>query len=58
MLIGFGAPCSGSWATPALMTRVAQRAEELGYHSLWTFQRLLGQPAARRRPTAACRTRS
>src|SRR5262245_50427516 len=41
MKIGFGAPCSGSWATPANLTRIAQRAEQLGYHSLWTFQRLL-----------------
>jgi probable F420-dependent oxidoreductase len=39
--IGFGAPVSGSWATPHNMVRIAQRAEELGYHSLWTFQRLL-----------------
>jgi probable F420-dependent oxidoreductase len=39
--IGFGAPVSGSWATPSNMVRIAQRAEELGYHSLWTFQRLL-----------------
>ncbi|MCW6011226.1 TIGR03619 family F420-dependent LLM class oxidoreductase [Micromonospora sp. CPCC 205371] len=41
MKIGFGAPVSGSWATPENMVRVARRAEELGYHSLWTFQRLL-----------------
>jgi probable F420-dependent oxidoreductase len=41
MKIGFGVPVSGSWATPANMVGVAQRAEELGYHSLWTFQRLL-----------------
>jgi probable F420-dependent oxidoreductase len=39
--IGFGAPVSGSWATPQNMVRIAQRAEVLGYHSLWTFQRLL-----------------
>jgi probable F420-dependent oxidoreductase len=39
--IGFAAPTSGSWATPDLLTEVAQRAEELGYASLWTFQRLL-----------------
>lgn len=39
--IGFGAPISGSWATPANLTRIAQRAEELGYSSLWTFTRLL-----------------
>ncbi|MDH2429611.1 TIGR03619 family F420-dependent LLM class oxidoreductase [Sphaerisporangium sp. TRM90804] len=41
MNIGFGVPVSGSWATPANMLRVARRAEELGYASLWTFQRLL-----------------
>ncbi|GAA2855314.1 TIGR03619 family F420-dependent LLM class oxidoreductase [Streptosporangium fragile] len=34
-------PVSGSWATPANMVRVARRAEELGYHEVWTFQRLL-----------------
>ncbi|GGQ10015.1 LLM class F420-dependent oxidoreductase [Streptosporangium pseudovulgare] len=34
-------PVSGSWATPGNMTRVARRAEELGYHEVWTFQRLL-----------------
>jgi probable F420-dependent oxidoreductase len=40
-LLGFGLPVSGSWATPATMVRVARRAEELGYASLWTFQRVL-----------------
>jgi probable F420-dependent oxidoreductase len=39
--IGFGAPVSGSWATPENLAHVARRAEQLGYHSLWTFQRLL-----------------
>jgi len=39
--IGFAVPVSGSWATPENMMNVAQRAEQLGYHSLWTFQRLL-----------------
>jgi probable F420-dependent oxidoreductase len=43
--LGFGLPVSGSWATRANIVRIAQRAEELGYHSLWTFQRLL-HPAA------------
>lgn len=42
--IGFGAPVSGSWATRENMVHVARRAEELGYHSLWTFQRLLSPP--------------
>lgn len=41
MKIGFGAPVSGAWATPDNLARFAQRAEELGYASLWTFQRLL-----------------
>jgi probable F420-dependent oxidoreductase len=39
--IGFGLPMSGSWATPTNVRQVAQRAEELGYHELWGFQRLL-----------------
>jgi probable F420-dependent oxidoreductase len=39
--IGLGAPVSGAWATPDTLTAVATRAEELGYDSLWTFQRLL-----------------
>lgn len=44
-LLGFGLPVSGSWATPSTMMSVARRAEELGYASLWTFQRVLS-PAA------------
>lgn len=40
-LIGFGLPVSGSWATPDTMRHIACRAEELGYASLWTFQRVL-----------------
>jgi probable F420-dependent oxidoreductase len=40
-LLGFGLPVSGSWATPDTMRRTARRAEELGYASLWTFQRVL-----------------
>ena len=42
MLIGFGLPVSGSWATPDAIVHVARLAEELGYASLWTFQRVLG----------------
>lgn len=46
-LLGFGLPVSGSWATPGTMIHLARRAEELGYASLWTFQRLLQpQPVA------------
>ncbi|GAA1773053.1 TIGR03619 family F420-dependent LLM class oxidoreductase [Luedemannella helvata] len=41
MVIGFGLPVAGAWATPANVARFAARAEELGYGSLWTFQRLL-----------------
>lgn len=41
MNIGFALPVSGSWATPGNILHVARRAEKLGYHSLWTFQRLL-----------------
>ena len=41
MLISCGLPVSGAWATPASLARFATRAEELGYHGLWSFQRLL-----------------
>ncbi|HXR72638.1 TIGR03619 family F420-dependent LLM class oxidoreductase [Actinocrinis sp.] len=41
MKIGFGAPVSGAWATPENLAAFATRAENLGYASLWTFQRLL-----------------
>ncbi|MFG1702084.1 TIGR03619 family F420-dependent LLM class oxidoreductase [Nonomuraea sp. M3C6] len=41
MRVGFAVPQSGAWATPENLRRVAARAESLGYHELWTFQRLL-----------------
>jgi probable F420-dependent oxidoreductase len=41
MQIGFGLPVSGAWATPQSINRFAALAEANGYHSLWTFQRLL-----------------
>jgi probable F420-dependent oxidoreductase len=41
MEIGFGAPVSGSWASPDNQREVAELAEALGYHSLWTFSRIL-----------------
>jgi probable F420-dependent oxidoreductase len=41
MRIGFGAPVSGAWATPDNLARFAVRAEQAGYASLWSFQRLL-----------------
>ena len=41
MDIGIGAPVSGAWAGPRQLARIGGLAEELGYASLWTFQRLL-----------------
>jgi alkanesulfonate monooxygenase SsuD/methylene tetrahydromethanopterin reductase-like flavin-dependent oxidoreductase (luciferase family) len=41
MRIGFGAPVAGAWATPGYLASFAERAEQAGYASLWTFQRLL-----------------
>jgi probable F420-dependent oxidoreductase len=41
MRIGFGAPVAGAWATPSYLASFAERADEAGYASLWTFQRLL-----------------
>ncbi len=41
MELGFAVPVSGSWATTANIVELSARAEELGYSSLWTFQRLL-----------------
>ncbi|MDQ3943751.1 MAG: TIGR03619 family F420-dependent LLM class oxidoreductase [Actinomycetota bacterium] len=41
MQLGFAVPISGSWASPANCLEIARKAEELGYASLWTFQRLL-----------------
>lgn len=41
MRLGFAVPVAGGWATPANQLVVAARAEELGYSSLWTLQRIL-----------------
>jgi len=41
MRIGFGLPVAGAWAHPDTIARLGRRAEDLGYDSLWTFQRLL-----------------
>lgn len=41
MQLGFSVPLAGSWATPDRQVELARRAEDLGYASLWTFQRLL-----------------
>jgi probable F420-dependent oxidoreductase len=41
MRLGFAAPTCGPWATPANIVELCRRADDLGYASLWTFQRLL-----------------
>jgi probable F420-dependent oxidoreductase len=41
MLISCSCPVSGAWAEPMSVSGFAMRAEELGYHGLWAFQRLL-----------------
>ncbi len=41
MRIGFGLPVSGGWATAQNISGFALRAEQAGYGSLWTFQRLM-----------------
>jgi len=50
MKIGFGAPVSGAWATPADLAAFGARAEADGYASLWTFQRLLIPEGSRMEP--------
>ena len=49
MRIGFALPNIGPVATPEAVTAVAERAEELGYDSLWTIERLL-YPVKLQRP--------
>lgn len=44
MRIGFAVPMAGPWATPENQLDVAVRAEQLGYESLWTLQRILNPP--------------
>lgn len=41
MQMGFGIPVSGSWATPDNIVEICRRAEQLGYTSVWSFQRTL-----------------
>jgi alkanesulfonate monooxygenase SsuD/methylene tetrahydromethanopterin reductase-like flavin-dependent oxidoreductase (luciferase family) len=41
MKIGFSLPNIGPIGTPEAVTKVAQRAEAIGYNSLWTIERLL-----------------
>jgi len=47
MELGFGLPLAGAWATPEALVTVARRAEALGYHAAWTFQRLFYPVAPR-----------
>ena len=41
MRIGFSVPNSGEIATVDAVVKIAKRAEELDYNTLWTFERLL-----------------
>lgn len=41
MKLGVALPTAGDWATPDNQILIAERAEALGDHSLWVFQRLL-----------------
>ena len=41
MRIGFGLPNIGPLGSPENIAQVAERAEALGYDSLWTIERLL-----------------
>ncbi len=41
MRVGFGLPQVGPLATPKTVVQAAQKAEALGYDSLWVFDRLL-----------------
>lgn len=41
MKIGIGAPVSGAWAGPDQLAFIGTLAEDLGYHELWSFHRLL-----------------
>jgi probable F420-dependent oxidoreductase len=49
MKIGFSLPNIGPMGTTEAVTKVAQRAEALGYHSLWTIERVL-YPVQPQRP--------
>jgi probable F420-dependent oxidoreductase len=50
MDIGFALPVSGAWATPGNVATVARAADERGFRTLWTFQRVL-YPTAFELPT-------
>ena len=42
MPFGFALPQIGSRAGPEILVRVARRAEDLGFDSLWVLDRILG----------------
>ena len=52
MKLGFHLPHVGTAASPDAIVRVAKRAEELGYDSVWTLERVL-YPVAPRSPYPA-----
>ncbi len=61
MRLGFGLPHIGPAASPEALIAVAQRAEALGYESVWVTERLLYplEPKTPRTPvrqTGCCRT--
>jgi probable F420-dependent oxidoreductase len=41
MRIGFGLPHTGPAASPDAIVQVAKRAEAMGFHSLWVYERFL-----------------
>ena len=41
MMVGIWLPVSGAWSNTASVARFAALAERLGYHGVWTFQRLV-----------------
>jgi len=41
MDLGFALPTSGPWATPENIATIARAADERGFRTLWTFQRVL-----------------
>jgi probable F420-dependent oxidoreductase len=41
MRAGFSVPNGGASATVDVISKIAKRAEDLDYHTLWTFERLL-----------------
>ncbi|MCU1390688.1 MAG: putative F420-dependent oxidoreductase, Rv2161c family [Ilumatobacteraceae bacterium] len=58
MDIGLAVPISGSWATVPNIAEISEIAERSGYHSIWTFQRLLSGVGPDDEPTLAPQYRS